>query len=101
METSSLENNSSPEEEILNEDDAMFDSGGPLGSLIRTSNIHSRCGRYLNQISSTHSCLKIVTVINEVKQAFSPLLDRYSLTLFDYFRPVKRPGEYFAKEWSE
>lgn len=41
METSSLENNSSPEEEILNEDADMFDSGGPLGSLIRTSKIHS------------------------------------------------------------
>ena len=26
---------------------------------------------------------------------------QYSLTLFDHFRPVKRPGEYFAKEWSE
>ena len=25
----------------------------------------------------------------------------YSLTLFDHFHPVKRPGEYFAKEWSE
>ena len=25
----------------------------------------------------------------------------YSLTLFDHFRPVKRPSEYFAKEWSE
>ena len=31
----------------------------------------------------------------------SKLDDRYSLTLFDHFRPVKRPGEYFAKEWSE
>ena len=34
------------------------------------------------------------------------LIDRYlqpsySLTLFDHFCPVKRPGEYFAKEWSE
>ena len=25
----------------------------------------------------------------------------YSLTLFDHVRPVKWPGEYFAKEWSD
>ena len=28
-------------------------------------------------------------------------LAHYSLTLFNHFRPVKRPSEYFAKEWSE
>ena len=30
-----------------------------------------------------------------------PFAMKYSITLFDHFRPVKQPGEYFAKEWSE
>ena len=43
---------------------------------------------------------------SNLKQEFTKLLTRlkslkYSLTLFDHFRPVKRPGKYFAKEWSE
>ena len=54
----------------------------------------SRYGKRLDVKEAMLTCRNVALKGN-------PKEFKYSLTLFDHFCPVKRPGEYFAKEWSE
>ena len=59
-------------------------------------------GKKVCKATALHSCRCFpCTLLPGLNRAKRLIQKSYSLTLFDHFRPVKRPSEYFTKEWSE